>query len=191
MLLSEVELRRRLERLLLQRISNPEKANDKTAAVLVPLTRIKNDWHLLFIRRAQRQGDIHSGQVAFPGGITGHSDDNARDTALREAEEEVGLSPRDVTLISEMQDYYSVSRYRVTPVIGLIPWPYAFCLQASEVSRAFTIPLNWLAVPDNLELRAESGQASKRIPYYRTYQGEQLWGLTARITQALVKELMR
>lgn len=192
MVLSEAELREKLTRLSADRISVSACAHDKSAAVLVPFTRIHADWHLLFIRRAERHGDVHSGQVAFPGGATDNNDNNAMDTALREAEEEIGLLPQDVTLISEMQDYYSSSRYRVTPVVGVIPWPYAFNLQIQEVTRAFTIPLSWLATPENLQWRSwtgQTGQVREKIPYYRPYRSEQLWGLTAAITQTLVKAL--
>lgn len=74
----------------------------RPAAVLIPLTRIQNSWHLLFIRRTQVQQDRHSGQVAFPGGRMDPQDHDIQHTAVREACEEVGLDPADIRILGQL-----------------------------------------------------------------------------------------
>lgn len=165
----------------------------RPAAVLIPLLRHNNQWQLLFIRRTDNQNDPHSGQVAFPGGASDPDDSNAEMTAIREANEEIGIKARDVTILGMLNDFITITSYQVTPVVGKIPWPYPLQLAAEEVSRAFTIPLAWLADPDN------SDQERRRLPppfepipviYFKPYLGEVLWGATAGFTFGLLQTLI-
>ncbi|MGB0845861.1 MAG: NUDIX hydrolase [Thiolinea sp.] len=167
--------------------------NYRQAGVLIPFLRIEQQWHILYIRRAELAGDRHSGQVAFPGGKHEEQDNDLFATALREAHEEVGIQPQDVDVLGELGNHHSVSNFRITPVIGTIPWPYPLLLQTSEVGRAFTIPLHWLADPANHELRPWNAPGIKRpvdVAYFNEYDGELLWGATARMTLSLL-ELLR
>jgi len=161
------------------------------AAVLVPLMRERDNWHLLFIRRAIHDNDHHSGQVAFAGGKYEPQDENLRSTALREAHEEIGLQPHHVSVLGELGLHYSVSRFQITPVVAHIPWPYDLIPDQSEVARVFSIPLAWLSDPENhhIEQRRLQGQESFPVIYFESYQGEVLWGATARMTLSLVKSL--
>ena len=164
----------------------------REAAVLVPLVHAKGEWQLLFIRRASDERDRHSGQVAFPGGACERSDADASATALREAHEEIGLDPTRVTLLGELAPYVTISDYRVTPVVGHVAWPSPLTLQSSEVARAFLIPLAWLGERDNLSLRARSDmdpKSARRHPIivFSPYDGETLWGATARMTVNFIR----
>lgn len=167
------------------------KGERKPAAVLVPFTRIDGEWHVLFIRRADNPRDIHSGQVAFPGGRQEEDDADTVVTALRESHEEIGLSPSDVTVLGSLRDFLSVGNYRVTPVVGIIPWPYRFELQHEEVARTFTIPYAWLSRPENYEARPRENPGWEDYPviYFDKYDGELLWGATARMVVRLVDVL--
>ncbi len=154
------------------------------AAVLVPLFRHAETWHLLFTRRSDRLAQ-HRGQVAFPGGACEPDDRSVEETALREAEEEIGLRPDEVQILGRLNPSITISRYHLTPVVGVLPWPYAFRMQTSEVARIFSIPLPWLAQPQNyLSLRHLDD--NRLIIAYRPYDGELLWGITARITRQLL-----
>ena len=110
----------------------------KPAAVLMPLLRQDSAWHILLTRRRDDLPE-HSGQVAFPGGRADEGDATPEDTALRESREEIGLQPQDVVLLGRLQNYLTITNYLVTPVVGIIPWPYPLKLEAQEVSRAFTM----------------------------------------------------
>jgi len=166
----------------------------KTASVLIPLVKTSDEWHLLFIRRATNENDRHSGQVAFPGGATDKTDESAVHTALRESQEEIGITEDRVKIIGELGAYYTISHFKVTPVVGLVQWPSNLKLETSEVDRAFLIPLAWLADTSNYTLRAREEmdeQSARRHPIivYNEYDGETLWGATARMTMNLLKAL--
>lgn len=119
-------------------------------------------------------------------------DGDAETTALREAWEEIGVLPVDVDILGRLPRFLTITNYLVTPVVGQIPWPYDFKPAADEVSRIFTIPLDWLADPANREVRQRSlpppfGAIS--VIYYQMYDGEILWGASARFTLTLVNTL--
>ncbi len=154
------------------------------AAVLVPLFLHQNQWHLLFTRRADGLAQ-HSGQVAFPGGACEPQDASLETTALREAAEEIGLSPQDAHILGRLNPSLTISHYHLTPIVGEIPWPYVFRLQTSEVARIFSIPLHWLAQPHN-HFTFRHLADGRLVMAYRPFAGELLWGITARIVQQLV-----
>lgn len=161
------------------------------AAVLIPFFWEQGEWHLLFIRRASHDDDYHAGQVAFAGGKYESSDKNLRDTALREAHEEIGIHPGDVTILGQLNHHHSISRFQITPIVGHIPWPYDLTLEQSEVARAFSIPLNWLAEPSHHRMQQHQLRENESFPvvYFDEYDGEVLWGATARMTLSLISLL--
>lgn len=162
------------------------------AAVLLPFFLREGAWHLLFIRRTYNQHDRHRGQVAFPGGRLNRKDSGPKQGALREAWEETGIVPEDVTILGRLRDVLTVTHYCVTPFVGVIPWPYTFIPQPEEVSRIFSIPLDWLADPANRETRVRDlkvGGQQVPVIYYQPYDGETLWGVSARITLMLLESL--
>ncbi len=161
------------------------------AAVLIPILQQDGDWHLLYILRSLVQGDMHSGQVAFPGGRWDSDETEPEQAALREANEEIGLQAAGVRLLGRLEDFITISNYRVTPVIATIPWPSELRPQPGEVQRIFTVPLAWLADPNNREERervAPDGQTLK-VVYFKEYDKELLWGVTARITLNFLQAL--
>jgi 8-oxo-dGTP pyrophosphatase MutT (NUDIX family) len=154
----------------------------RPAAVLIPLFHDAGQWHVLLTERTHLMED-HKGQVAFPGGRAETHDADRVDTALREAEEEVGLKREHVTVLGQIDELLTVSQYRITPVVGVFPWPYAFTLSKTELSEVFTVPLRWLAEPANLEVRQREPPIPGRpiAVYYFRYPGHTIWGVTARI----------
>ena len=162
----------------------------RDAAVLVPFVRLRDEWHLLYIRRACSERDRHSGQVAFAGGKRDPQDVDLYRTALRETHEEIGIDPQDVAILGHLPPHHSISHFKITPIVGQVPWPYSLQLQRSEVDRAFTIPLTWLAEPRNHELRLRELNGTKvPVVYFKEYDGELLWGATARMTLNLLYRL--
>jgi len=163
----------------------------RPAAVLIPLCRQDQAWHVLFTRRTDTLPE-HSGQVSFPGGRVEKEDPDPETAALREAWEEIGLNPADVRLLGRVNDFLTITSYLVTPVVGVIPWPYPLKLAVNEVSRTFTVPLRWLADPANHETQyRELPLPYQSIPviYFHPYQGEIIWGASARFMMRLVEIL--
>jgi 8-oxo-dGTP pyrophosphatase MutT (NUDIX family) len=164
----------------------------RAAAVLIPFLRTQEGWSLVYIRRTTKAEDRHSGQVAFPGGSADPQDQSPVDTALREAHEEIGVLQKDVQILGRLHDFVTITGYQVAPVVGLIPYPYSFQAQAEEVSRVFTIPLPWLADQRNRrsELRhLPSPYEPLPVIYFQPYDGELLWGASARFTVRLLEIL--
>lgn len=157
------------------------------AAVLVPLVCVADNWHLLFTRRTERV-DNHKGQVSFPGGACDPGETTPEETALREADEEIGIQPADVRVLGRMNTLVTITKYQITPVVGIVPWPYVFRVSGFEVARVFTMPLDWLTQRTN---RWEFFRPGTRLPVvaYHPYDGELLWGATARMVVDFVNLL--
>jgi 8-oxo-dGTP pyrophosphatase MutT (NUDIX family) len=159
----------------------------RNAAVLVPLTLYQGEWLVLYTRRTDRV-ESHKGQVSFPGGASDEGETTPEQTALREADEEIGMRPADVKVLGRLSQLITISSFRVSPIVGVVPWPYAFRVAGFEVARVFTIPLLWLANRNNYwEFSLRDSERS--LIAYQPYDGELLWGATARITVSFLKAL--
>jgi len=167
-------------------------ASDATAAaVLVPLLAADDDVHVVFTRRAASLPH-HRGQVAFPGGTRDAADCDAEATALREAHEEIGLRPDDVRVLGRLDELETVaSRFRITPIVGMVPHPYDWRPCPREVDSVFTVPLTTLRDPgaEREELWDFDG---RRVPI-RLFPvaGQVIWGATHRITRNLLDVVAR
>ena len=163
----------------------------RPAAVLVPFLRQGDAWHILFTRRTATLPE-HSDQVAFPGGRSDPDDDTPERTALREAKEEIDLKAQQVQVLGRLRELRTITNYCITPVVGEIPWPYEFKLATDEVSRVFTIPLQWLADPVNHYFESRQlppPYSPVPVIYFKKYDNELLWGVSAQITLDLLEAL--
>ncbi|NLC71692.1 MAG: CoA pyrophosphatase [Desulfuromonadaceae bacterium] len=116
------------------------------ASVLVPLFFKKEEWHLLFTRRADHLPH-HRGEICFPGGERDPADTDRAATALRETEEEIGLRPADVRILGRLDDFVTRFHFHVVPFVGLFHYPYPFRVNRNEVAEVMEIPLRVLAEP--------------------------------------------
>ena len=171
------------------RLEKSTAISSKCAAVLCPLINTTSGWHLLLIKRTNTVAD-HKGQVAFPGGACEPIDESLEDTALRETMEEIGVAPKDVRILGKLRGIVTVSSYSITPIVGTFSWPYSLTPSTKEVSRIFTIPLEWLIDPENQEIRMLN-RLGVEIPviYFKPFDGEILWGATARMVNNLLDVL--
>lgn len=158
----------------------------RPAAVLVPLFERDDTWHVLLTRRTDTVEE-HKGQVALPGGAREPGDPDAVATALRETYEELGIPPDAVTVLGELSPQPVISGFLVTPVVGIIPEDLQIWPAPQEIARVFSVPLTWLADPARVrqEYRHWAGM-NYPIYVYEPYDGEVIWGLTARILRELL-----
>jgi 8-oxo-dGTP pyrophosphatase MutT (NUDIX family) len=165
-------------------------ATIRRAGVLVPLLKENDEWCLLYTRRTDLV-DSHKGQVSFPGGMAEPEDIKIATTAIREAWEEIGLPPNSIQVLGYLSEMHTVTDFLITPVVGLIEWPFDLALSHNEVARVFTIPLRWLMDHKNWEERSLTigDRCVDNVVFYREYDGEILWGVTARITLDLLEVL--
>jgi 8-oxo-dGTP pyrophosphatase MutT (NUDIX family) len=179
------ELRRRLARPRIPEASlygddgsAREQAAVIPAAVLVPIIAHAEGLTVLFTRRTAHL-KAHSGQVSFPGGRAEPGDASPERTALREAEEEIGLAARRVEVLARLPEYLTRTGFRVTPVVGLIEPPLELLPDAREVDEVFEVPLAHILDPANH--RRESRQIGERLATYYVieHEGRTIWGATA------------
>lgn len=164
----------------------------RPAAILIPLVWTEKGWEIIFIRRTEVEGDIHSGQVALPGGRRDRVDADLTAAALRETHEELGIKPEDITILGQLNEFVAISNYRVTPFVGTLHWPYPIVMDEREVAHWFTIPLDWLADPANHHTERRTlpnGIGEVAVIYFEHYDGELLWGLSARMITELLEVL--
>ena len=160
----------------------------KCAAVLIPMARHDGDWHLLFTRRTEIV-ESHKGQVSFPGGACDNGETTPEQTALREANEEIGLQPADIRLLGRLNDVVTITQFQVTPVVGVVSlWPYVFRVSNVEVGRVFTMPLTWLSDRHN-RWEFERPDTGLKLIAYHPFDGELLWGATARMVDNFLEVL--
>lgn len=158
----------------------------KHAAVLVPIILDGSEPHLLLTRRTDTLS-THKGQVAFPGGRTEEQDEDQVATALREAEEEVGLPRQQVEVVGLLDDFPTVTGDTiVTPVVGVVRDLPELVPEPGEVARIFQIPWSVLQDADRWYTKHWDFEGTPHPVYYLDYDGETLWGLSAFITLQLL-----
>lgn len=150
------------------------------AAVLVPLFIKDNEYHLLFTKRTE-QLNHHRGEISFPGGVCQKEDGGPLQTALRETWEEVGIAADDVDVLGELDDFYSIHNYLVTPYVGVFPSQYPLRLNADEIERLIEAPLSHFLKPEIFRVEDWSWKGRVHPVYFYTYQNDDIWGLTAAI----------
>jgi 8-oxo-dGTP pyrophosphatase MutT (NUDIX family) len=148
------------------------------AAVLVPLINREDGLTVLFTERSRDLPD-HPGQISFPGGRVEPGDADTGIAALREAEEEVGLSRKHVTLLGHLEPYETVTGYRVTPVVGWVEPPFEVKADPVEVADIFEVPLAFLLEPANHQRHFRMVGNMRRDYYAIPYGDRYIWGATA------------
>ena len=158
------------------------------AAVLVPIVLHPSAFSVLFTQRTPHLKS-HAGQISFPGGRAEPGDATPEFTALREAEEEIGLRESQVEIVARLPDYFTRTGYRVTPVVGFLTPPLELSPDRREVDEIFEVPLAFLLDPRNH--RCETRELQGRTVGYYVMQFEErtIWGATAGMLLNLYRHL--
>jgi 8-oxo-dGTP pyrophosphatase MutT (NUDIX family) len=158
------------------------------AAVLIPLVEREAGLTILLTRRAEGMRR-HSGQIAFPGGRADPGE-APWDTAVREAQEEIGLDPSFVRLAGLTDPYETVTGYSITPVVGFVRPGFTLTLQAAEVADVFEAPFAFVMDPANHERRSRDfGDGLSRQFFAITHDDRTIWGATAGMLRMLYERL--
>lgn len=156
------------------------------AAVLIAITGRPEPGAILTVRREHLR--THAGQVAFPGGRIDPGED-ALAAALREADEEIGLSPSAVIVAGLLDPYTTVTGYHITPVLAVIPPDLPLAPHEEEVAGWFEAPLAYLLDPANHLRRSALFGGRERHYYEILWEGHRVWGATAAIIVNLARRL--
>jgi len=160
------------------------------ASVLVPLVLRDDGLQVLLTQRTDHLRD-HAGQISFPGGRAEDHDADHADTALREAEEEVGLARAQVEVIGQLPPYTTVTHYVVTPVVALVTPPLVLKLDAFEVAEAFEVPLSFLMNPAHHRRHDFVYDGGQRQFLSMPWGDYFIWGATAAMLRNLYAFLSR
>jgi 8-oxo-dGTP pyrophosphatase MutT (NUDIX family) len=163
------------------------------AAVLVPLVLRAGQLTVLLTERTATLRQ-HAGQISFPGGRQDAADADITATALREAEEEVGVAAAHIEVIGQLPVYHTVTHYAVTPVVGLVQPAFDLQTQASEVAHAFEVPLAFLMNPAHHQRHSFEFAGQRRdflsMPWVDAQGREHfIWGATAAMLRNLYRFL--
>ena len=150
----------------------------RPAAVLVPLVPRGPTLTVLLTQRTEHLVH-HPGQISFPGGRAEKHDAGPTATALREAEEEIGLAPAQVEILGYLNRYETITGFAVTPVVGFVRPPLALRPDPSEVAAAFEVPLGFILDPRNHRRDSRLVKGERREYYVLPYQNYYIWGATA------------
>jgi 8-oxo-dGTP pyrophosphatase MutT (NUDIX family) len=147
------------------------------AAVLVPVV-LRAEPTVLLTRRTEHLTH-HAGQVSFPGGRVEPEDTDIVATALRETEEEIGLSRRQVEVLGYLDPIVTITGFRVTPVVALIAPTFELRLDQREVAEAFEVPLRFVLDVRNAQRRAREFRGRLRHYHVFEFDRREIWGATA------------
>ncbi|MGV8891415.1 MAG: CoA pyrophosphatase [Burkholderiaceae bacterium] len=152
----------------------------RPASVLIPLVARESGMTLLLTQRTAHLHD-HAGQVSFPGGRAEKIDASAIETALREAEEEVGIHRSRLDVLGTLPDYCTVTGYLVTPVVSIVTPPFDFQADPFEVAEIFEVPLTFLMDGAHHQRRTVEfpGGLGRSTFYAMPYERFFIWGATA------------
>src|SRR5690606_17389467 len=117
--------------------------------------------------------------ISFPGGGMEPDDPDLQATALRETEEEIGLSPDKVEILGELDLYETTTGYGVAPVVGWIEPPIELSIDPFEVAEAFEVPLSFVLDPANHVRESRTRDGTRRFYYVLQYDRYYIWGATA------------
>ena len=171
-----------------QDLASSQKLKFLEASVLIPVLTFKEELEILLTKRSINLRN-HPGQIAFPGGKKEECDSNPMETALREAEEEIGLKTSRVEVISSLPTHKTATGFTIKPYIGLVREPFKKILQRGEVDEVFTVPFDHFLDEKNFTIQRRKWNGAERRYYIVPFGPYYIWGATARILMNLSQAL--
>lgn len=160
----------------------------RDAAVLIPVVDYGDHTRMILTKRTEKLRS-HSGQISFPGGRIDATDPTPEFAAMREAEEEIGLTPDYVDVVGRMPDYVSGSGFRIAPILAVVRPGFSLKINEDEVDDAFEVPLGFLMDPANHNRESRIWQNRERYFYTMPFGERYIWGITAGIIRNVYERL--
>lgn len=160
----------------------------RDAAVLIPVVDYGDHTRMILTKRTEKLRS-HSGQISFPGGRIDATDPTPEFAAMREAEEEIGLTPDYVDVVGRMPDYVSGSGFRIAPILAVVRPGFSLKINEDEVDDAFEVPLGFLMNPANHNRESRIWQNRERYFYTMPFGERYIWGITAGIIRNVYERL--
>lgn len=160
----------------------------RKASVLIGFVERPSGIHVLLTKRAMHLKH-HPGQVSFPGGKHEESDRSIIETAIREANEEVGIGTSQIEVFGTLPELNTISRFSVTPTLAFIDPGYQLKVDKNEVEEAFEVPIKVIFDSKNLISQTFSVNNERHRVFCIAYENHYIWGMTAQIIHAMQKHL--
>lgn len=159
-------------------------APERSAAVLIAICNVGGQQSIFLTKRAAHL-NAHPGQISFPGGKQDATDPSLIHTALREANEEVGLPHSRVEIVGSMPPHSTVTRFDVSPIVGWVDHDWDVLIDPAEVAEGFHAPVSHVLNPANYRVEGRHWMGQRRNYYAVPYGPYYIWGATARMLYAL------
>ena len=158
------------------------------AAVLIPLIARESGLNVILTKRSPHLAH-HAGQISFPGGRLAAEDSGLQAAAIREAKEEIGMSPAQVEILGRCPFHNTVTGFRIFPFVAAVAGEFEPVLQAEEVESVFEVPFPFLINPANFRTERVVWQGKQRRYHAVPYGPHYIWGATAAILYGLARRL--
>ena len=170
-----------------------EEINDPSlirAGVLVPLFERNGDLYIVLTQRTE-EVEHHKRQVSFPGGAMDETDTTILETALREAEEEIGLSRNSVEVLGLLSDFRTSSGFCITPIVAFLPSLPPLSINTIEVSEVFDVPLSFFLDPRNERVDQRKWASKVTDMFFYCYGNYEIWGATATMLRSFLHNFIK
>lgn len=161
----------------------------RRSAVLVPFFMYNEEMYLLFTERTETV-EHHKGEISFPGGMCEPDDADAVATALREANEEIGLPLHSVEVLGMFDDYTTKTGFCITPVVGFIQELPLLAINIQEVAQALSVPASVFLADADRETTFHDSEGSAIQIFYYNYGSYEIWGATAAIARGIMQHIV-
>jgi len=178
-----------IKRALASRTTSRVAGDDLTPAAVMVLLYPKDGDHWVLLNKRSQEVEHHKGEISFPGGATDPGDKDSLDTALRETEEEMGIRPEDITVLGEMDEVATRSRFRVSVFAGTIEPPYHFRPSVDEIAEIVEFPVSALLDASSLRVETHWQADGASTVHSYAYGRHLVFGATARILQQFLQLL--